>query len=290
MEEDFANIKIGIAGLGLIGGSLAKAFHNAGYYVAGYDIGRSIIEEALHAGTINSGDCIPSALNDCDIIFVALYPEGIVPFVTENAKAFRRGAVIVDCCGIKASICEALYSTDLPNVTFIGGHPMAGTESNGFSASFAKLFSGASFILTPRPDEDKRILRTLDRLLCRVGFARTIVTTPQHHDRMIAFTSQLPHAIACAYVLSPSLPDHGGFSAGSFRDVSRVAHINSELWAQLFIDNKNELCTEIDLLIENLQGIRDLAFSGDASTLKSILKKSRNAITTSETNMQKSFV
>jgi prephenate dehydrogenase len=277
MDEDFADFKIGIAGLGLIGGSLAKAFHSAGFFVAGFDIGKSTVDEALNTGAINLGACTPSVLYNCDIVFVALYPEGIVPFVKENAAKFKRGAILIDCCGIKTRICESLYSANLNGLTFIGGHPMAGTESNGFSASFAELFSGASFILTPRPGEDDRILQTLDRLLCHVGFARTVVTTPQHHDRMIAFTSQLPHVIACAYVLSPSLPDHEGFSAGSFRDVSRVAHINPELWAQLFIDNKDALCTEIDLLIENLQGIRELAFSGDANSLKSILKKSRTA-------------
>lgn len=275
MNNDNSDLKVGIAGLGLIGGSLAKAIKRAGYFVAGYDINESTIQAALQTGAVDTAAAKPSVLYDCEIIFVALYPAGIIEFVEENAPNFMPGSIVVDCCGIKGKICERLYKKSYPNFTFIGGHPMAGTEQNGFSASYACLFDGASFLLTPRPNENKGMLDTLKNLLLSAGFARVVVTTPKHHDRMIAFTSQLPHVLACSYVMSPSCPFHDGYSAGSYKDVSRVAHINPPLWSDLFIDNKDELCTEIDIMIRNMENIRDAVKSGDGKTLTALLQKAR---------------
>lgn len=275
MDDGFTGFKIGVAGLGLIGGSLAKAFKRAGFYVAGFDSDKSTVEEALSCGAVDAAGAEPSVLYGCDAVFVAIYPAGIADFVVKNAPFFKPGAVAVDCCGIKSSVCASLYSSDLCGLTFIGGHPMAGTEQNGFSASFAALFSGASFILTPREGEDDTLIKRLSDLILKAGFSKVVVTTPRHHDRMIAFTSQLPHVLACAYVLSPSCSGHDGFSAGSFRDVSRVAHINPDLWAQLFIDNRDELCDEIDIMVDNMRAIRDAAAAGDRKALSSLLLKAR---------------
>ena len=276
MDDGFAGFKIGVAGLGLIGGSLAKAFKSAGYYVAGFDTDQGTVSAAVNMDAVDVADCEPSLLFACDLIFVALYPAGIINFVKDNAPCFKQGSIIVDCCGIKSAVCKALYATGLDfDFTFIGGHPMAGTENNGFSASYGGLFRGASFILTPREDEDEHILQELDVLLRAAGFGRVVVTTPRHHDRMIAFTSQLPHVLACSYVMSPSCLQHDGFSAGSFRDISRVAHINAALWSQLFIDNKDELCDEIDIMIENMRKIRNAAANSDTQALTALLKKAR---------------
>jgi prephenate dehydrogenase len=276
MDDGFAGFKIGVAGLGLIGGSLAKAFKNAGFYVAGFDTDRDTVGAATSVGAVDTGGCEPSVLFDCDYIFVALYPTGIISFVMANAPYFKKGSVVVDCCGIKGNVCDALYgAAPYPNFTFIGGHPMAGTENNGFSASFGGLFQGASFILTPRADENVNITKNLSELILKAGFGRVVITTPKQHDRMIAFTSQLPHVLACAYVMSPSCPRHDGYSAGSFRDISRVAHINPALWTELFIDNRDELCAEIDTMIENMQSIRDAAKSCDRQTLAGLLQKAR---------------
>lgn len=276
MNDDFSGFKIGVAGLGLIGGSLAKAFKSAGFCVTGFDIDKATVDAALRCGAINIGECEPNVLFCCDYIFVALYPEGIISFVKDNAPYFKDGSVIVDCCGIKSAICGELYSsTPYTNFTFIGGHPMAGTENNGFSASRGDLFRGTSFILTPRDGEDQSIIQRLRNLILKAGFGMVVETDPKHHDRMIAFTSQLPHVLACAYVMSPSCPEHNGYSAGSFRDVSRVAHINPELWSELFIDNKDELCEEIDIMIKNMSSIRDAAKLGDKNTLSAILSKAR---------------
>ena len=276
MDDGFAGLKIGIAGLGLIGGSLAKAFKGAGFYVTGFDTDKSAVSAALSSNAVDEGDSEPSVLFECDFIFVALYPAGIIRFVKENAPCFKSGSVVVDCCGIKGNVCDELYRAQpYPNFTFIGGHPMAGTESSGFSASYGDLFRGASFILTPRNGEDGHVTQKLRELLLKVGFGKVVMTAPHHHDRMIAFTSQLPHVLACAYVMSPSCPQHDGYSAGSFRDISRIAHINPELWSELLIDNKDELCDEIDIMIENMQLIRDAAKSGDNNALKALLQKAR---------------
>jgi prephenate dehydrogenase len=277
MDDGFTGFRIGVAGLGLIGGSLAKAFKSTGLYVAGFDSAKSVVSAALKEGAVDAAGCEPSILFDCDIIFAALYPAGIVQFVKSNAPRFKTGSVVVDCCGIKNKVCAELYSAELGgNFTFIGGHPMAGTENSGYSASYAELFRGASFILTPKSSENSVIIEKLRDILLKAGFGRVVVTTPQHHDRMIAFTSQLPHVLACSYVMSPCCPQHDGFSAGSFRDISRVAHINPELWSQLFIENKDELCDEIDIMIKNMQAIRDAAASGDKHTLAALLQKARD--------------
>lgn len=276
IEDGFSGFKIGVAGLGLIGGSLAKAFKRAGFWVAGFDIDKQTVICAQKEGSADIASTQPDVLFDCDCIFVALYPDGIIDFVKKNADYFKKGAVVVDCCGIKGYICESLYNSDLGGgFTFVGGHPMAGTEYRGFTASFAELFKGASFILTPRPGESEKVIGKLTALIKAAGFGRVVVTTPKHHDRMIAFTSQLPHILACAYVMSPSCPDHSGFSAGSYRDVSRVAHITPELWTQLFIDNKDELCSEIDIMINNMKKLRDAASSGDKDTLFELLSEAR---------------
>lgn len=269
---------IGIAGLGLIGGSLARAFSRAGYPVAGYDRDGQTLAAALQSGAVASGGTEPSAVLRCPFVFVALYPEASIAFVCENRERFAPGATVTDCCGVKGRVCAALYPETVGAAfRFIGGHPMAGTEESGFAASRADLYDGASFLLTPRPGEDSRAVERLSKLLKAAGFARVVLTTPAKHDRLIAFTSQLPHAIACSYVLSPSCPEHDGFSAGSFRDVSRVAHLSPPLWAELFSENGEALCAELDSLIENLARIRALAAAGDRESLSALLARARAA-------------
>lgn len=277
MEDGFSGFKIGVAGLGLIGGSLARAFKNAGFYVAGFDIDKTSVDAAIKGNAVDEGETNPSGIFDCDCLFIALYPDGIIDFVTASASCFKKGAAVIDCCGIKGDICEKLF--DVANgadFTFIGGHPMAGTEQNGFKASSSTLFRGASFILTPRDGEDEILLHKIEALISKAGFGRVVFTTPKHHDRLIAFTSQLPHVIACAYVMSPSCPEHEGYSAGSFSDVARVAHINPELWSELFTDNSAQLCEEIDIMINNMKSIRNAAASGNRKELAALLQKARD--------------
>ncbi len=276
MDDGFTDFRIGVAGLGLIGGSLARSFKDAGFYVAGFDIDEKSVCAAIDTRAVDIGETQPSEIFNCDIVFIALYPDGIIDFITQNASRFKKGAVVLDCCGIKSNICEKLFEVSShADFTFIGGHPMAGTEQNGFFASSSELFRGASFILTPRKGEDGVLLHEVETLISKAGFERVVITTPQHHDRMIAFTSQLPHVIACSYVMSPSCPEHDGYSAGSFRDVARVAHINPVLWTELFCENSLELCAEIDIMIENMKSIRDATAKNDRKALAALLQNAR---------------
>lgn len=272
-----SKLKIGIVGLGLIGGSLAKAFKAKSYKVCGFDLDEETVKKAIKESAVDEAYTSPEAVMDCDVVFVALYPEGIINFVRNNAESFKKGSVVADCCGIKGEVCRELYKENYTDFHFVGAHPMAGTEQSGFSASFPSLFAGASFIIAPRENEKTEIVEMLKKLMLSVGFGRVVVTTPENHDRMIAFTSQIPHVLACSYVLSPRCENHKGFSAGSYRDVSRVAHINPELWAQLFIDNRKALCEEIDTLVENIEAIRNAAENCDSEKLSKLLLKARTA-------------
>ncbi|MFT9076183.1 prephenate dehydrogenase [Ethanoligenens sp.] len=265
--------RAGVAGLGLIGGSLALALRQTGVQVAGFDLDENTVVAANAAGI--KASALPDKLFDADIVFIALYPDAAIGFVRENAACFKKGCVMVDCCGIKGRIVEELTPiAEASGFTFIGGHPMAGSEFGGFRAARADLFAGASFLLTP-PASDLPQIAPLEQLLRRLGFAQVVVTNPAHHDRMIAFTSQLPHALACAYVLSSSCPDHKGYSAGSYRDVSRVAHINPTLWAELFLENKDAFCAEMDEMINHLQALRDAVVADDRNALETLLRQAR---------------
>lgn len=269
------SLKIVIAGLGLIGGSLAKAFKKyGGCAVAGIDRDPKVIKAAMDCGAIDKAGTRED-INTADIIYLCLYPQGDVDFVRENLKFIRRGCIITDTCGIKSFICPRLSQTAKENgFIFIGGHPMAGKEKSGFGASDADLFKGASYILVPC-GAPRNAVDTLKTAVMNLGFSGTVETTPQEHDKMIAFTSQLPHVLACAYVMSPQCPNHRGFSAGSYRDVSRVANINENMWAELFIDNREALTEELDILIENITKIKNAVSAADAQTLRDLLREGR---------------
>lgn len=267
---------VGVAGLGLIGGSLAKAFKAAGCRVLGFDIDPKTAGEAEASGAADEASVNPEVLSGAEFVFVALYPQAVVEFVKSNWRMFRKGTAVIDCCGIKGYVCSELFPFSVQKgISFIGGHPMAGTELSGFAASEAGLFADASFLMAPSPGISAEIVEKAEQTVKLAGFGRVVLTTPERHDAIIAFTSQLPHVIACAYVQSPHCLEHDGFSAGSFRDVSRVAHINPAMWAQLFIDNRDCLCGEIDTLIGHLSELRDAAAAQDGERLRVILQRAR---------------
>lgn len=245
-----------VAGLGLIGASIAKTLKkNTTHHVLGWNRTETVTAKALADGAIDETGAIEDLIPRADITIINFYTEAIVPFVLENRNRFKKGSIVTDSCGIKTKICRTLEKEDF-DFTFIGAHPMAGREVSGYDASLATLFDNASFICTPI-NAPKAKTDTLVELAKEMGFKRTVVTTPEHHDEMIAFTSQIAHVLACSYVLSPLAPQHPGFSAGSYRDVSRVARINGEMWSELFIANKEPLIREIDDLTGNLQKFRE---------------------------------
>ena len=266
-------MKIAVIGLGIIGGSFCKAIkkHTA-HTVIGINRTHSVAEQAKNDGSIDVIGTVES-LGEADIIFLCMYPQACVDFIKENGKFIKKGALVTDSSGIKSAICPQLYELSQEfGFVFVGSHPMAGKEKNGYGVSEAELYKGASFIITPC-GADEKYVNTLADLAFSIGFGKIKITTPEDHDRMIAFTSQLPHVLACSYVLSPCCPNHNGFSAGSYRDVSRVANINSKLWSELFLENREPLIEELRELNKNLTAIIDAIKESDRDAIADLLEQ-----------------
>ena len=265
-------MNIFICGLGLIGGSLAKAISaRTPHTVVGYNRTKSVSEEALHVGAIaKAGE--PKDLADCDIVIMGLYPKATIDFVKENLHYFKDGAILVETCGIKTEVCEALGAlTKDTSVRFIGGHPMAGIERSGFAYTFPELFDGASMILCPEYCSDESAVETVSALCREIGFGRITISTAEHHDKVIAFTSQLAHVVSSAYVHGEYATQHKGFSAGSFRDLTRVARLNADMWTELFYENTENLSAVIGELIENLQKYKTALDTNDREGMHKLL-------------------
>lgn len=264
-------MKILICGLGLIGTSLAKTLKkNTKHTVLGWNRTQSVTQKALRDGVIDATGDIDELMEDADVTFINFYPDAIVPFILEHSSSFKKDSIVTDSCGIKSKIVREMERHQL-DFYYIGAHPMAGREVGGYDNSLDNLFDNASFIVTPCDDTPRNKVDALVGLAQDMKFARTVVTTPEHHDEMIAFTSQIAHVLACSYVLSPLAPMHPGYSAGSYRDVSRVARINAEMWATLFIDNKDALVREIDDLVSNLMKFKYNIVNEDEPALRELM-------------------
>ncbi|WP_296133680.1 prephenate dehydrogenase [uncultured Eubacterium sp.] len=269
-------MKVLICGLGLIGASLAKTLKkNTTHTVLGWNRTPSVTEKALRDGVIDRTGDIDELMSDADITFVNFYPDAIVPFILEHKNSFKKDSIVTDSCGIKTKICKELEHEKL-DFYYVGAHPMAGREVGGYDNSQDTLFDKASFIVTPYENTPRNKVDALVGLAQDMKFARTVVTTPEHHDEMIAFTSQIAHVLACSYVLSPLAPMHPGYSAGSYRDVSRVARINAEMWSDLFIDNKDALVREVDDLVSNLMKFKYNIINEDRQALCDLMNKANS--------------
>lgn len=266
-------MNIGIVGLGLIGGSIAKALkYNTDNTVCGTDIEKSVILKAKLLGAIDK-ELDKNMLGECDMLIVALYPQATLDYIAENAPLIKKGAVVMDTCGVKSVLCDKLFAVAEQNgFTFIGAHPMAGLHFSGFEHSMPNMFNNASMILVPPKNVDIAVLEQLKNLFSKIGFTVIKTTTAQDHDKKIAYTSQLAHVVSNAYVKSPEAEVHNGFSAGSYLDLTRVAKLNPTMWTELFLCNKENLVAEIDGIIENLQKYSDAIKSSDADALYSLLK------------------
>ena len=265
----------GIVGLGLIGGSFAKAYSAAGHTVYAYDTDQTILSFAILSNAVKA-ELTDERLKECDIILVCVYPEAVLRFMEEKGPLFGARPVIIDCCGTKRNIVDRGRALAKQyGFTYVGGHPMAGTQFSGFRYAKEDLFSGAPMVLIPEKNDDIVFLDKLTQLLSPAGFARFTVTTPETHDRVIAFTSQLAHVVSNAYIKSPTAAEHLSFSAGSYRDLTRVAKLNETMWTELFLDNAEYLGFELDCLIRSLQEYRDAIAAGDAQTLRRLLKEGR---------------
>ena len=269
-------MKIGIAGLGLIGGSMARAFK---FYtdneVLGFDIDDASVKRAKLVCAID-GELNEENISECDVVIVALYPEATVNYITKNADKFKKGAKVIDCCGIKQYVCESCFKVaKVHGFEYYGGHPMAGTQFSGFEYAKETLFKNASMIIVPESIDDGSALESVKQIFTSIGFSSVTVTDAKTHDRIIAYTSQLAHVVSNAYVKSPNSQLHKGFSAGSFKDLTRVAKLNEDMWTSLFIKNKEPLIFEIKEIIERLSEYLTSLENEDSDTMKELLKNGR---------------
>ena len=268
-------MKVGIVGLGLIGGSFAKAYHAAGHTVAALDVNETIFAFAKLDGAVNE-ELTDQVIPECDLILVCTYPEAAVRFMEEKGPVFGPKPVVIDCCGTKGNIVGRGFAlAEQYGFTYLGGHPMAGTQFSGFKYSRADLYVGAPMVLVPAKNDDITFLDRVKTLLKPAGFGSITVTSAETHDKVIAFSSQLAHVVSNAYVKSETARIHTGMSAGSYKDLTRVAWLNPEMWTQLFFDNKENLMSEIDTLIANLKEYRDALATDDREKMTRLLEDGR---------------
>lgn len=268
-------MKTGIVGLGLIGGSMAKAYKEAGHEVFAADKDSAILEMAMLQG-VADGTLDAATLPECELILIALYPKASVQWLEDNAAYISKNAVVIDCCGVKREVCRPCFAiAEKYGFTYAGGHPMAGLQYSGFKYSRSNLFKGASMIIVPPNYDDIGLLERIKDILAPAQFGRITISTSEEHDRMIAFTSQMAHVVSNAYIKSPTAKAHRGFSAGSYKDLTRVAKLNEVMWTELFLENADYLVSELDGLIASLEEYRNAIRDGDGATLQELLAEGR---------------
>ena len=268
-------MKVGILGLGLIGGSLARAYAMAGHTVYAAEKDENMLAFAQLAGAVDA-PLTSENLGVCDLVLLAIYPEGSANWLEENARHISKDALVMDCCGVKQLICQRCFPlAEKYGFTFMGGHPMAGTHFSGFKYSRANLFEGAPMVLVPHRFDDMDLLDRAKEALAPCGFGSFSVTTARDHDRMIAFTSQMPHILSNAFIKSPTALEHKGFSAGSYKDLTRVAWLNPQMWAELFLENREFVLSELNTYITALESYRDAVEHQDLITLITLLDEGK---------------
>ena len=268
-------MNVGVLGLGLIGGSLARAYTKAGHKVYAYDQDESMLQFAQLSNVI-CDTLSDDRISSCDLILLAIYTEGSALWLENNANLISKGALVIDCCGIKKMICDRCFPlAEKYGFTFIGGHPMAGSHNSGFKFSRSNLFQGAPMVLVPPRFDDPELLQRAEDYLKPCNFGSYSITTADEHDQTIAFTSQMPHILSNAFIKSPTALQHKGFSAGSYKDLTRVACLNPNMWADLFLLNKKNILFELETYIDSLQKYKDALSNEDQETLIALLDEGR---------------
>ena len=268
-------MKVGLLGLGLIGGSLARAYTKAGHSVYACEQDANMLGFAQLAGVVD-GILDRNSIPCCDLILLAIFSEGSAQWLETNAHLISKSTLVIDCCGIKKAICDRSFPLAAKyGFTFIGGHPMAGSHNSGFKYSRSNLFQGAPMVLVPNRFDDPELLQRAVDALEPCKFGSYSVTTAEEHDKMIAFTSQMPHIVSNAFIKSPTALNHKGFSAGSYKDLTRVAWLNPQMWAELFMSNKDNVLFELDAYIKSLEAYKDAIIRNDEDTLIALLDEGR---------------
>ena len=268
-------MNVGILGLGLIGGSLARAYALEGHSVYAAEKDDSMLSFAILAGAVQ-GKLDEETIPQCDLILLAIYPDGSASWLEKHAHLVSPDALVLDCCGIKQEICRRCFPlAEQYGFTFVGGHPMAGSQFSGFKYSRANLFEGAPMVLVPPVYDNIELLDRVKQAMAPCHFGSFSVTTAEDHDKKIAFTSQMAHIVSNAYVKSPTALEHKGFSAGSYRDLTRVAWLNPQMWAELFLENKDNVLFELDQFIGSLTAYREAVAQEDMPRLVQLLDEGK---------------
>lgn len=266
---------VGIVGLGLIGGSFAKAYHEAGWKVLAHNRSRSVLDFAKISGAVDD-ELTKENIAQCDLVLVTVYPAAAVSYIEEMAAHIGKKPIVIDCCGTKRIVCEACFPiAEKYGFTYLGGHPMAGNQYSGFKYADADLYRGAPMVIVPPDFNNIVLLSKVKELLAPAGFEQISVTTAEKHDEMIAFTSQMAHVVSNAYIKSPTATAHDGFSAGSYKDMTRVAWLNAPMWAELFMENRDFLINELNMFIDSLNEYKEAMEDNDMEKLVRILDEGR---------------
>ena len=270
-------MKVGILGLGLIGGSMARAYAVAGHTVYAADLDESTLSFAMLSGAVH-GRLDEETIPACELLLLAIYPGGSAKWLEDNGRLVDSGALVLDLCGIKQEVCKRCFPVARNyGFTFVGGHPMAGSHFSGFKYSRADLYKGAPMVLVPPRFDDIDLLQRVKDAMAPCGFGMFSVTTAEEHDRMIAFTSQMPHVLSNAFIKSPTARQHKGFSAGSYKDLTRVAWLNAPMWSELFLENRDNLLFELNTYLDSLTAYRDALEARDGERLTALLEAGKKA-------------
>lgn len=270
-------MKVGILGLGLIGGSMARAYAVAGHTVYAADLDESTLSFAMLSGAVH-GRLDEESIPACELLLLAIYPGGSAKWLEDNGCLVDSGALVLDLCGIKQEVCKRCFPVARKyGFTFVGGHPMAGSHFSGFKYSRADLYKGAPMVLVPPRFDDIDLLQRVKDAMAPCGFGMFSVTTAEEHDRMIAFTSQMPHVLSNAFIKSPTARQHKGFSAGSYKDLTRVAWLNAPMWSELFLENRDNLLFELNTYLDSLTAYRDALEARDGERLTALLEAGKKA-------------
>lgn len=270
-------MKVGILGLGLIGGSMARAYAVAGHTVYAADLDESTLSFAMLSGAVH-GRLDEETIPACELLLLAIYPGGSAKWLEDNGRLVDSNALVLDLCGIKQEVCKRCFPVARKyGFTFVGGHPMAGSHFSGFKYSRADLYKGAPMVLVPPRFDDIDLLQRVKDAMAPCGFGMFSVTTAEEHDGMIAFTSQMPHVLSNAFIKSPTARQHKGFSAGSYKDLTRVAWLNAPMWSELFLENRENLLFELNTYLDSLTAYRDALEARDGERLTALLEAGKKA-------------
>jgi len=268
-------MRVGIVGLGLIGGSFAWAYHDAGHQVLAFNRSRSVLEFAMLSGAVDA-ELTEENIADCDLVLVTLYPQASIDYIEAMGPHFGKKPIVIDCCGTKRVVCSACFPIAQRNgFTYVGGHPMAGNHHSGFKYARGNLYHNAPMVIVPPDFNNIVLLSRVKELLSPAGFGSISVTSAEKHDEMIAFTSQMAHIVSNAYIKSPTAALHKGFSAGSYKDMTRVAWLNPPMWAELFMENRDCLLRELDSFTASLAEYRKAMAENDLPELIRLLDEGR---------------